>query len=149
MMKQSRSARAGTTPQRLEGVPHRAHVLIVEDDRLMQEAFRLLLSGRYRLEIATSFIEAACRISDPGTHYDLLLTDFDLQSCEDGLDVALTFRHRFPVAGVLMVTGTHLGHKRIQQFRDLPRSQVLEKPCSSESLILTTETLLRKAPFAV
>lgn len=114
-------------------------ILIVEDDPLVREHVqRLLETLGYRTETAPD-ANAALRMLESGTAFDLIFSDVVMPGGISGFDLAAEARKRFPRVPVLLTSG----------YTDAVRSgaaaraaDVLQKPYSRNELARRIRTLL-------
>ena len=119
----------------------RTHILLVEDDRGVRDATRLLLKVEgYRVTAAGSLGEALEAARADAT-IDMLLTDYHLGNGETGIQLITAFREVVgkPVKAVLMTGDTS------SAVRDLPldaRVRIASKPIKAEELLALLRSLL-------
>jgi two-component system CheB/CheR fusion protein len=115
----------------------RVSVLLVEDDRAVRDATRMLLKAEgYRVTAVESLADALQKAREESI--DLLVTDYHLSDGETGIQVIAALREilGFALKAVLMTGDTSAA------VRDLPRDtclRVASKPIKAEELL----TLLR------
>ncbi len=120
--------------------PGAPHVLLVEDDKSVRDATRLLLTVEgYRVTAVATLAEALDEATR--TVIDLLLTDFHLANGETGTTVISTLRESL---------GTHLKAVLITgdtstAMRELPRDplmRITSKPVKADELLTLMRALL-------
>ena len=67
-------------------------LLVVDDERVMTDYLNDLLGDRYSVAVATSIVEAKAKLA--AETYDLVLTDFQLERPDGGLEVLRAGRER-------------------------------------------------------
>lgn len=86
------SAHPGTARRSDDGLAERRRILLVEDDRSVREATRLLLTAEgYEVLTAASPAEALERAEAPEAP-DLVISDYHLDAAQTGLDVIASLR---------------------------------------------------------
>lgn len=109
--------------------------LLIVDDELTAVAFLLVafeeLSAHYETRSAMSYAEALA-LADR-FQPDILLTDWNLRSNKDGLDLAKALRERYPDLDVIFITA--LKDELLQRLDGFPVRDVLEKPVDIERVL--------------
>jgi PAS domain S-box-containing protein len=108
-------------------------ILLVEDDAPVRRGVqRILESLGYRVEAFGHPDDALRRSLDPGSHFDLLVTDLVMPGM-DGVALATDVRQRHPALGVLFVSG--YAPKRVFSDGVVPSgTYFLAKPFTREQL---------------
>ena len=134
--------RSATYEQRAGGVRGIGpRVLLVEDDRSVRDATRMLLSVEgYRVTAVSGLSEALEHVSR-GNPLDLLITDYHLANDETGTDVISALRERThtPLRAVLITGDTSAAVK------DLPRDplmRITSKPVKADELLALLRALI-------
>jgi CheY-like chemotaxis protein len=78
------------------------------------------------------------RINDPGTPFDVILTDYEMP-CADGLTVVRKGRAAFPGATIIMMSGV-MEDKLAGAAREAGANHCLQKPFTISSLIALLKT---------
>ncbi|HNQ22013.1 MAG TPA: sigma-54 dependent transcriptional regulator [Phycisphaerae bacterium] len=124
---------AATTPK--------AHVLLVDDDRIILDSLRefLQLEG-YAVDVAANLNEAlpACQQQVP----DLVLTDINMPG-GDGFELLHILRKRWPETVVVMMTGYGTIESAVEAIK-MGAYDYLTKPIHDDELSLTIERALQQ-----
>jgi two-component system, sensor histidine kinase len=137
---------------RLAGVEHpdpaarapqtgKPHILLVEDDRGVREATRMLLNVEgYRVTAVSSLTEALAAAHEGGP-IDLLVTDYHLSDGETGTEVIAAVRKRLGVGikAVLMTGDTSSAMRELSLDTHL---RMASKPIKAEELLMLLRGLL-------
>ncbi len=137
---ESRRARPETTPLRQPQID-KPHVLLVEDDRAVRDATRMLLKVEgYRVTAVASLAEAL-QVAGDGAGLDLLITDYLLSEGETGLQIITALRERLgPFLKAVLITGD-----TSSAVKDLPLDPYLRitiKPVEADELLTLLRALL-------
>jgi two-component system, sensor histidine kinase len=120
---------------------HAPQVLLVEDDRAVRDATRMLLKvAGYRVLTASCLAEAQALASEH-PQLDLLVTDYHLSNGETGTQVITALRDSLgPHLGAMLITGdTSTAVKELQQD---DRLRLARKPIHAEELLTLLRSLL-------
>lgn len=140
----TRVARSSTAPQELHvgaqpiGVPH---VLLVEDDKSVRDATRMLLVVEgYRVTDVATLAEAMEHAAN-GNGIDLLVTDYHLANGETGTAVIAALRESLGahLKAVLITGDTSAAVKELP--RD-PLMRIARKPVQADELLTLMRGLL-------
>ena len=120
-------------------------ILLIDDEAFVREAFQLNLESKnYRVFPAACGTEA---FAEAARHLDIALVLTDLHMPEmDGLTVTKTLKKLLPNAAFLGVSG-HATAQELEQWKKTGVSQVLQKPVSSNQLVLAIEQALHPRKF--
>jgi len=136
---------AAPPPARPAG-PGGERILVVEDEAPLRELMRRLLeSAGYVVNVAANGREALALAVALGDSIDLLLTDV-LMPGMSGSALAGEFLARFPDGRVLYTSG-YSDEFSVQQRVVDPRSALLQKPFTQESLERAVRNALDSAPL--
>ena len=112
-------------------------ILLAEDEKTIQEVYRLMLeSYNYRVLPASNGAEALGLFLEPGTKVDLVLTDI-IMPVMDGPKLIAKLREKNPAIKIVCMTGTD---SRIEDLVQLQTNGSVNKPCSTSQLL----TVIRK-----
>jgi CheY-like chemotaxis protein len=109
-------------------------ILVVEDDPMVREAMRSLLTGwDNEVLVAGSGAEMLERVAECATRPDLILCDYRLRGEENGIDVIERLRAEYneDIAAILITGDT--ASDRLQEARD-SGFIVLNKPVARSKL---------------
>lgn len=107
-------------------------ILVVEDEVLVQILVMEVLQERgYDVRSADTAEEALGLLKDHCRDVDVLLTDIDLGSGANGLELARRARELCPGIRVIYVTG---GPNREGQIERVPDSRLIPKPFQLEQI---------------
>ena len=122
----------GTGPTPLAPVAHRGRVLVVEDDRSLQEAYAdILLEAGFDVAVASDGMGALRALeADP---FDVVLSDVIMPG-ETGVDLLRAVRERDLDVPVVLVTGNPSVETAVQAI-ELGALHYLLKPVSSAELV--------------
>jgi DNA-binding NtrC family response regulator len=115
-------------------------ILFVDDEPLVVDGFRLLLSQRYHLETATSGAEALTKLRRR--------RDFAVIVCDqympgmDGVQLLYKIRIDFPEVVRIMLTGAPDRETAMHAVNEGHIFRFLTKPCSTEVLTATLDAAL-------
>lgn len=119
----------------------RSSILLVEDEAGVRNAMRMLLKVEGFEVVAAATAEEALLQLQEGTHFDLLITDFHLESGRTGTEVIAAARAAIaPDFKAILVTGD-----TSSAVRDLPcdtRLRIASKPINSGELLVLVRSLL-------
>jgi DNA-binding response OmpR family regulator len=119
-------------------VIRRKRILLVEDERAVREALRLLLSkDAYTVVEANNGAEAFALFL--GTHFDLVLTDWEMPFLK-GNELAVKIKQVAPRQPILMLTAYDN-----KPGRDNPVDAVMKKPFDSARLRETMARLFSRS----
>ena len=133
----------GQTPPPARPQMGKTHVLLVEDDRAVRDATRMLLRVEgFRVSVASSLAEAL-QSARENPDVDLLVTDYHLGGSETGTQVLASLRKQLglPVKAVLITGDTS------SAMRDLAvddRVRVASKPIKADELLAMMRELLNQ-----
>lgn len=134
-------------PVRVSAGPrgHGELVLLVDDERAVREATRLMLERHgYRVVEARDGEDAIERLDQHGTDIAVAMVDL-LMPRMDGVELIRQLRRRADGPLVLAMTG--VGHSpkvtQVKRFGDVP---LLEKPFAAETLLRALHQILPKEP---
>lgn len=113
---------------------YRPIILILDDEEGMRSIYKAKFSMHKCVPLILSDPETAQLLIQRFPKIDLLITDGDLGQKRNGVDVAISFRKRFPDSPILMVTGDGPESDRVRALRQIPNAQYLQKPYSNEVL---------------
>jgi two-component system nitrogen regulation response regulator NtrX len=123
-------------------VPPKAHVLVIDDDAntlaSLARAFRLAGHEATVCDNAARALELA-----KGAHFDLILSDVVMPG-KDGIALLEDLKNLGVAAPVVMMSGQASIEMAVRATR-LGAADFLEKPLSTEKLLLTVENALRLA----
>jgi DNA-binding NtrC family response regulator len=120
-------------------------VLVVDDDPVVGQSFKRVLSGKgYVVITAEDGYDALAKLRDE--NYDLVFTDLRMPGM-NGLEVAEQVKARQPWLPVVIVTG-YGSSKSEERARAAGVSEFLHKPLSPEMIEDSTERALRGAVAA-
>jgi DNA-binding NtrC family response regulator len=123
-------------------VPPKAHVLVIDDDAntlaSLARAFRLAGHEATVCDNAARALELA-----KGAHFDLILSDVVMPG-KDGISLLEDLKNLGIAAPVVMMSGQASIEMAVRATR-LGAADFLEKPLSTEKLLLTVENALRLA----
>lgn len=120
-------------------------VLVVDDDPVVGQSFKRVLSGKgYVVITAEDGYDALAKLRDE--NYDLVFTDLRMPGM-NGLEVAEQVKARQPWVPVVIVTG-YGSSKSEERARAAGVSEFLHKPLSPEMIEDSTERALRGAVAA-
>jgi two-component system, sensor histidine kinase len=121
----------------------KTHVLLVEDDRSVRDATRMLLRVEGFRASAVSSLAEAQQIARENTDIDLLVTDYHLGGSETGTQVLASLREQLgrPLKAVL-ITGDTSSAIRDLTVDDLVR--VASKPIKADELLAIMRELLNQ-----
>jgi CheY-like chemotaxis protein len=114
-------------------------VLLVEDEEDLRSVIELFFGETFEVTSVGTAREAT-QIIESGVSIDLLMVDFHLKGPDqtdqkDGLDVTNVMRSRYPLAPVLLSSGSGPEENpRIRELLALPNTQFLQKPFNSATL---------------
>lgn len=118
-------------------------VLVVDDDPVVGQSFKRVLSGKgYVVITAEDGYDALAKLRDE--NYDLVFTDLRMPGM-NGLEVAEQVKARQPWVPVVIVSG-YGSSKSEERARAAGVSEFLHKPLSPEMIEDSTERALREAP---
>jgi CheY-like chemotaxis protein len=106
-------------------------VLVVEDDLQTLAAVAEVLEQHGFVVLSAANSVRALKLMAQSPRLDVLVTDLDLVSAEDGFDVAKLARKAWPNLGVVYASG-HLD--RLPDSRRVPNARFLAKPYSASDL---------------
>ena len=116
-------------------------ILVVEDEALVQVLVIEVLQERgYQVQSACSAEEALSFLRDHCREVDVLLTDINLGSGENGLALAQRARELCPGIRVIYVTGGAAGDdlpERVPGSRLIPKPYELEQLCQEVASALS------------
>ncbi len=124
---------------------NRATILVVDDDAVVRDSLRRILSrAGYQVETALAAEEALLALSEKP--FDLVLTDLQMPGM-DGLELLDEIKSRSPQTPVVMITGHAVTETVIQALRR-GVSDFMTKPYKPDELlvIVERETSKRKPP---
>jgi CheY-like chemotaxis protein len=113
-------------------------VLLVDDEPAIRQSLQEILTREGHTVRAAGTAEAALALMDKP--FDLLLTDLNLGSGEDGFALAREARRRQPAAKVLVATAWHEGKPPPEV------DMLLHKPVKSQQLLAAVQHLTRPGP---
>jgi CheY-like chemotaxis protein len=114
-------------PTAIRKQPAAKHILIAEDEPMVADTFRLILTvDGHSVEVAEDGRQALAMF-ESGKH-DLIITDFRMPNM-DGLELAEEIKKRSPATPVILVTA-HIAAIRAIGGRVSNVDVVLGKPCS-------------------
>jgi CheY-like chemotaxis protein len=118
-----------------------SHVLLVDDDRAVRDATRMLLRVEgYRVTAVSSLTEAMQTAGDDA-RLDLLITDYHLSEGETGLQIITALRERLgPLLKAVLITGD-----TSSAVKDLPVDpclRITSKPIKADELLTLLRALL-------
>ena len=122
--------------------PHKARILVVEDDRRTAEVVALYLRHAGH-RVAVEHDGAAAIARSRAEPFDLVVLDRMLPGAE-GLDVCRAIRETASIP-VIMVTARTLEAERLEGFES-GADDYLTKPFSPRELVARIHALLRRAP---
>jgi CheY-like chemotaxis protein len=133
-------AAAGPAPATHADAAPACHVLLVEDEPGVRSAMRTLLKIEgYEVTTAASADEALQRLA--GERFDLLVTDYHLESGRTGTQVIAAARERHgPEFGAILVTGDTSA--AIREMHGDEHLRIASKPINSEQLLDQVRSLL-------
>lgn len=119
----------------------RAHVLLVDDDRAVLDATRMLFKVEGYRVTAVSSLEEAIAVVRADQSVDLLVTDYHLGNANTGIQVIAALRELSgqPVKAVLLTGDTSMA------IRELPldsTTRIASKPIKAEELLRLSRSLL-------
>lgn len=118
-------------------------VLVVDDDPVVGQSFKRVLSGKgYVVITAEDGYDALAKLR--ADNYDLVFTDLRMPGM-NGLEVAEQVKARQPWMPVVIVTG-YGSSKSEERARAAGVSEFLHKPLSPQMIEDSTERALREAP---
>ena len=125
-----------TLPQSLAG---KDRLLVVDDDPLIQSAFRELLANlTIDVRIAADPQEAIALVEEAGFAADVAIVDYRLPGGLDGLDVIERFLIRTPTLAAILMTGDLAPHL-MARTADL-QVALVTKPFDADKLALGVAT---------
>lgn len=117
-------------------------ILIVEDDRLVQDLVREALEeGGFQTEIVASGEEAISLLNSDATKYRALLTDIHLTGHLTGWDVARRAREISPDIPIVYMTGAAADD---WPAHGVPNSVLLNKPFAPAQVVTAVSQLLNQ-----
>lgn len=120
----------------------RAHILLLDDDRAVLNATRMLFKVEgYRVTAASSLSEALAAVRSDGS-VDLLVTDYHLGNDDTGIQAIAAVREVLgkPIKAVLLTGDTSMA------IRELPlesTTRIASKPIKADELLKLSHALLR------
>jgi DNA-binding response OmpR family regulator len=115
-------------------------VLVVEDDRLIQDLVEEALSdGGFEIAVTASGEEAISLLKNEESQYRAVVTDINLAGRLDGWEVARAAREADPTMPVIYMTGTN-GEE--WSSKGVPNSILLAKPFAPAQLVTALSNLL-------
>lgn len=119
---------------------------MIEDEVSLRDWFEAMLHALDReVDWAPNADVAKQFLSDPTKHYDLIVSDFDLHSKQNGLDLWQYCQKKLPHTPFLLISGVpdHLFHNMIRSGAPCPPFML--KPFGAKEFRETLqELLLRK-----
>jgi DNA-binding response OmpR family regulator len=118
-------------------------ILVVEDDQLMQDVLKdILTEGGFAAAIAQSGEEAAALLKGKKTEYRALVTDINLRGKLDGWEIARRAREIDPNFPIIYMTGAAADE---WPSKGVPNSILLNKPFAPAQLVTAVSQLLNAA----
>jgi DNA-binding response OmpR family regulator len=118
-------------------------ILVVEDDQLMQDVLKdILTEGGFAAAIAQSGEEAAALLKGKKTEYRALVTDINLRGKLDGWEIARRAREIDPNFPIIYMTGAAAD---VWPSKGVPNSILLNKPFAPAQLVTAVSQLLNAA----
>lgn len=118
--------------------PHRAHILLAEDDDAMRSYLvRALEQAGFAVDAVDRGTAALPLLGS--THYDLLLSDIVMPEM-DGIELAQHCNEVSPDTKVMFITG--FAAVTLKASREQPNAKVLSKPFHLKDLVLEVERAL-------
>jgi two-component system, cell cycle sensor histidine kinase and response regulator CckA len=119
----------------------RPKILVVEDEEATREAINTYLELNGFSVVSTSKpLEALEMIKDGASHFDVLLTDV-VMPCLSGVELAKSFRSRFPSSQVIFMSG-YTDEVLIRSGIEHPQTSLLPKPFGLVDLVGKLRSLL-------
>jgi DNA-binding response OmpR family regulator len=122
----------------------RKKILVVDDDELTQDFFKLLLSSRYEVLTCGKVNDFYTQIQNNG--FDLILMDVFLKDLKDGIQLTreVKMSEKFQNIPVFLITAQNSSKDRYEAL-EAGANRVLTKPIESKMLIsCIDETLTQK-----
>ena len=137
------TANTGRAPPQPRQQMGKTHILLVEDDRSVRDATRMLLRVEGFRASAVSSLAEAQQVAQEHTDIDLLVTDYHLGGSETGTQVLAAVRAQLgkPLKAVLITGDTS------SAVRDLAvdhRVRVASKPIKADELLAMMRELLNQ-----
>ncbi len=120
-----------------------AHVLVVDDDKAVNETIRIILEdGGHEVTTAINGI-VACKELEKQT-FDLLITDI-LMPDKDGLEILIEARTQWPDLKIIAISGGGRVWPGtfLNTAKGLGATSVMQKPFSSTELTLKVDQILQ------
>jgi DNA-binding response OmpR family regulator len=119
-------------------------VLVIEDDRLIQEMVEEALSdGGFKTDVTASGEEAIVLLQGNNNPYRAIVTDINLIGKSNGWEVAQRSREVDPAMPVIYITGTD---GQDWASKGVPNSVLLTKPFAPAQLVTALSNLLNAPP---
>lgn len=112
---------------------NKRRILLVDDNEELLEVIEARLASKYEIH-PTGTVDHAVKLIEQGPAPDILITDFQLNSRKDGIDLARLLRSKYPETPILLMTASPLETDRIRNFMGLESVLVLPKPFALSDL---------------
>jgi two-component system, NtrC family, sensor kinase len=121
-------------------IQQKERILIVDDDRTVQQLFASFLSDQYICETAASCDEALAHLAQ--NTYGLVLTDIQMPG-RNGVELLREIRQHYPDTAVIMISGVGRA-QRIRDTLQIGAVDYLTKPCELEVVGLSIQRALER-----
>ena len=117
-----------------------AQILVVDDEKSIQQAFKLLLDRKYRVHTCDSGKAALQKLEE--VEIDIVLLDIMMPEM-DGLEVLEKIKQKYPQIEVIMITATKTVETAVQAMK-LGAYDYLVKPVDKDDILIAIERTLNK-----
>ncbi len=123
-------------------IPHKAHILAVDDDDRLRDLLKRFLS-REGYDVTSAKDAASARKLMTTMSFDLVILDVMMPG-EDGLSLLKSVREKKSDTPVILLTARGLPAERIEGLR-IGADDYLSKPFEPEELVLRIGSILKRA----
>ncbi len=125
-----------------------AKILLIDDDRDLVDAYRMMLTAKKHQVEAVYSAEAARKLLPRANEFDLVVLDVMMESLTAGFEFSRELHERWPKLPIVMVSAIRESTKVPFKFEPdedwLPVLQFIEKPTDPQIVVDQVEKILSK-----